>query len=100
MTWYIGICGITAIGLLYRLSDMVKCVYYMSFGFNGCFVTNTTLMGGYYKTNIISGVGHPMSDFVVSLVLGMVAYNIRGTGVVLQVSRDSANPVENEKYFG
>jgi hypothetical protein len=96
MIWYIGICGITAIGLLYRLSDMVKCVYYMSLGFNGCFVTNTTLMGSHYKMNIISSVSHPRSDSVVSLVLGMVAYNIRGTGIVLQVPRDSANPVENE----
>jgi hypothetical protein len=35
--------------------------------------------------NIISGVGHPRSDLVVSLVLCMVACNIWGTGIVLQV---------------
>jgi hypothetical protein len=43
------------------------------FGSNG-FVTKmpSFLIDGYYRTDIISGVGHPMSDLVVSLVLCMV----------------------------
>jgi hypothetical protein len=52
-------------------------------------------MGGHYRTNIISNVGHPRSDSVVPLVLCMVVYNIWGIGVVLQVHRNSANPAEN-----
>ena len=55
---------------------MVKCVCYMGFGFNDCFVTSATLMDGHYKTDIISGVGHPRLDSVVPLVLCTVAYNI------------------------
>ena len=58
------------------------------------FVTSATLMGGHYRTYITSGVGHPRSNSIVLLVLCMVAYNIWDTGVVLQVPRGSANPVE------
>jgi hypothetical protein len=36
-------------------------------------------------------MGHPRSGSVVPLVLCMVAYNIRGIAVVLQIPRDSAN---------
>ena len=46
---------------------------------NGCFVTSTILMGGHYKTYIISSVSHPRSDSVVLLVLWIVTYNIWGT---------------------
>jgi hypothetical protein len=60
------------------------------------FVTGATLMGGHYRTVIISNVDHPRSDSVVSLVLCTVACNNWGTGIVLQVPRDSANPAENE----
>jgi hypothetical protein len=67
----------------------------MGLGSNGCLVTSTVLMGAHCKTDIISGVGHPRWDLVVPLVLCAVAYNIRSTGVVLQVPRDSANPTEN-----
>jgi hypothetical protein len=52
-------------------------------------------MVGHYRTYITSGVGHPMSDLVVPLVLWMVAYNSRGTDIVLQVSRDSDNLAKN-----
>jgi hypothetical protein len=52
-------------------------------------------MGGHYKMDIISGVGHLRSDSVVSLVLCMVACNGCGTSIVLQVPQDSANPTEN-----
>jgi hypothetical protein len=54
------------------------------------------LAGSHYRTNIISGVGHPRSDTVVPLVLCMVVYNIRGIDVVLQVPWDSTNPTRNE----
>jgi hypothetical protein len=47
-------------------------VYYMSFRFNGYFVTGATLMGGRYRTYIISGVGHIRLDSIVLLVLWMV----------------------------
>jgi hypothetical protein len=52
-------------------------------------------MGGHCRTDIISSVGYLRSDLVVSLVLCTIAYNTRGTGIVLQVPRDSANLVEN-----
>ena len=45
MTWYIGICSITVISLLFRLSDMVKCVCYMGLGSNDYFVIGAALMG-------------------------------------------------------
>ena len=91
MTWYIGTCGITAMGLLYKLSDMVKCVCYMGFGFNSYFVAGTALVGDHYRMDIINIMGHLRSDSVMPLVLCMVVYNIRGTVIVLQVSRDSVN---------
>jgi hypothetical protein len=53
------------------------CIRYMSLGSNDCFITDTILTDGHYKT----------------VVLCTIAYNIRGTGVVLQVPWDSANPV-------
>jgi hypothetical protein len=59
------------------------------------FVTGTALMGGHYKTDIISGVGHLRSDSVVLLMLCMVACNGWGTSIVLQVPQDNANPTEN-----
>jgi hypothetical protein len=73
MTWYIDTCGIMAIGLLYGLTFMVKCMC-VGFGSNG-FVTKTQpfLMDGHYRTNNISSVGHPRSDSVVPLVLYTVA---------------------------
>ena len=83
-----------AIGLLYKLHDMVKCVCYMSFGSNGSFMIGTALMGSHYRTNIISGVGHPKSDSVVLQVLCTVVYNGQATGIVLQVPQDSNNPAE------
>ena len=51
---------------------------------------------GHYRTNIISSVGNPNSNFVVSLVLCTVACNDWGTGIVLHIPRDNANPAENE----
>jgi hypothetical protein len=71
------------------------CVHYIGFGSNGCFMANTALTSGHHRMNIISGMGHPGSDSVMLLVLCIVAYNIRGTDVVLQVLRDSANPARN-----
>ena len=74
---------------------MVKCVcVYMGLKSNGCFVTNAWV--GHYTTYIISSVGHPRSNSVRLLVLWMVAYNDQGTNILLQVTWDGANPVENE----
>jgi hypothetical protein len=52
---------------------MVKCVY-VGFGSNG-FLTKAQPfpMNGHYRTNIISGVGHPRSNLVVPLVLCTIA---------------------------
>jgi hypothetical protein len=57
-------------------------------------MAGAALMDGHYRTDIISGVGHLRSDSVVPLVLCMVACNGWGTGIVLQVLRDSTNPAE------
>ena len=73
---------------------MVKCVCYISLESNGCFVTGAALMGGHYRTYVISGVGHPRLDSVMPLVLWMVAYNIQSIDVVLQVTQDSVNPTK------
>ena len=77
--------------LTIHISFMVKCVCYVEFGSNGCFIAGAALMGGDYRMDIISGVIHPRSNSVVSLVSCMVEYNIRGTSIVLQVPRDSTN---------
>jgi hypothetical protein len=50
---------------------------------NGYFVADAVLSSDHHMTYIINGVGHLRSDLVVSLVLWIVAYNIRGTDVVL-----------------
>ena len=47
------------------------------------FVAGIALTGGHYRTDIISGVGHPRSDLVVPLMLCIVACDIWGTGIVL-----------------
>ena len=51
-------------------------------------------------TDIISDVGYQRSDFVVTLVIYTVAYNIWGIIIVLKISRDSANPAKNGYYLG
>jgi hypothetical protein len=71
------------------------CVLYRGFGSNG-FVTKVQpfLMDDHYRMDIISDVGHPTSNLVVSLVLRTVACNGWDTGIVLQVPRDNTNPIE------
>jgi hypothetical protein len=59
-------------------------------------MTGAVLMGGHYKTDIISGVGHLRSDLVMLLVLCTIACNGWGIDIVLQVLRDNTNPAENE----
>jgi hypothetical protein len=50
-------------------------------------------MDGYYKTDVISGVGHRRSDSIVLLVVHTVrCANGWDTGIVLQVPRDSVKP--------
>jgi hypothetical protein len=55
--------------LTIHVNFMVKCICYMSHRSNGYFATGAALMGGHYKTYIISRVGHPALDFVMLLVL-------------------------------
>jgi hypothetical protein len=72
MTWYIGVCGIIVMGLLYGLALWSVCVW-------GDFESNDFItkmqsfpMDGHYRTNVIRNVGYPRSDSVVPLVLRMV----------------------------
>jgi hypothetical protein len=75
MTWYTGICGILAMGLLYMLALWSNvCVLYGHW-IQWLFMADTALIGGHYKMDIISSVNHPRSDSVVTLVLCMVACN-------------------------
>jgi hypothetical protein len=71
--------------LTIQVNFMVKCVCYIGLGSNDCFMTDAALMGGHYRIDIINGVRHPMSDLDVPLVLYTLAYNIWGTGVILQI---------------
>jgi hypothetical protein len=89
MPSYTSTYGIMTMGLLNRLSNIVKCMCYMGLGSNGYFVTGAALMDSHYRTNIIRGVGHLRSNSIVSLVLCIVAYNIWGTCVVLEIPLDS-----------
>jgi hypothetical protein len=72
MIWHTNTYGIMVMDLLYRLtlwSNMCE-----DFGSNGFVIKTWPFpMDGHYRTNIISGVGHPRSDSVVSLVLYTVA---------------------------
>ena len=72
MTWYTGMCGIMAMGLLYELTLWSVCVG-EGFGSNG-FVTKMQPfpMDGHHRMDIISSVGHPRSDSIVLLVLRTV----------------------------
>jgi hypothetical protein len=76
MIWYTSTCSIIAMGLLYRLDDMVECVCYMGLGSNRCFMVGAALTDGHYRMDIISGVGYPRSCLVILLVSCMVVYNI------------------------
>jgi hypothetical protein len=65
-------CGIMNMGLLYGLALWSVCVW-EGFGSNGFVIkTQPFPMDGHYRTDVISGVGHPRSDLVVPLVLRMV----------------------------
>jgi hypothetical protein len=59
------------------------------------FVASATSKDGHYRMDIISCMGNLRLDLVVTLVLCTVACNGWGTGIVLQVSQESANPIEN-----
>jgi hypothetical protein len=91
ITWYIGMCGIMVMGLHYGQ----MCVLHGP-GIQWLFVASATLIGGHYRTNIISSVGHPRSDLIMLLVLCMVTCNGWDTGIVLQIYRDSSNPTEKK----
>jgi hypothetical protein len=62
---------------------MVKCVYYMSFGSNDCFMADTALTNSHYIMNIFSSVGYSKSDLVELLMLYTVTYNIRDIDFLL-----------------
>jgi hypothetical protein len=55
------------------------------------FVIGKALMGSHYRMDIISSMGHPRSQSIVSLVICTVVCNGWGIGIVLQVPRDSVN---------
>jgi hypothetical protein len=52
------------------------CVCYIGLGSNDCFMANVALIGGHYRTDVISGVSHTRLDSVMLLVLCMIVYNI------------------------
>jgi hypothetical protein len=53
------------------------CVLYIGLGSNGCFMTNTALMGDHYRMYVISGVGHPWS---LSCAANVVDSNVQWSG--------------------
>jgi hypothetical protein len=60
-------------GLIIRVKFMVKYVC-VGFGSNGFVIKMQSFpMDGHCKMNIISGVGHPRLDSVMSLMLYMIA---------------------------
>jgi hypothetical protein len=74
--WYVRYNGHE---LTIRVSFMVNVCVCGGFGSNG-FVTKMQQfpMDGHYRTNIISGVGHPRSDSVMPLVLRMICCAMAG----------------------
>ena len=74
MTWYTGMCAIMAMGLLYMLALWLNAFIIWALD-PMLFVASVALMGGYYRMEIISGVSHPRSDLVMSLMLFTVACN-------------------------
>ena len=80
-----------AMGLLDKLALWLVCVY-GGFGSND-FVTKMQpfLMDGHYRTNVISGVGHPRSDSVVPLVLRMVCCAMAGASTLYYRSLRTAS---------
>jgi hypothetical protein len=64
----------------------------VGFGSNG-FVTKMQplLMDGHYRTNVISGVGHPRSDSVIPLVLHTVYYAMAGAPTLYYRSIETAS---------
>jgi hypothetical protein len=59
------------------------------------FMANTALMGRSLQDICLSDMGHPRLDSIMLLVLRTVVCNGWGTGIVPQVSQESANPIEN-----
>ena len=94
MTWYTSTCGIMAMSLLYMLALLLN-VCIIEPRIQWLFMAGVAIMGGHYKTKIISSVGHPSSDSGEQLVLFTVVFNGWGIDIVLQVPRDSANLAEN-----
>jgi hypothetical protein len=79
MTWYTSTRGITATGLLYRLT-LWSCVCLCGgFGSNS-FLTKVQPfpMDGHYRMDIISSVGYPRSDSVMLLVLCTIVMQYLG----------------------
>jgi hypothetical protein len=65
---------------------MVKCVY-VGFGSDGFMIkTQPFSMDGYYRTNIISSVGHLRSDSVVPLVLCSIFCAMTGAPALYYMS--------------
>jgi hypothetical protein len=65
----------------------------MGLGSNSCFVTGTPYLNGGHNCGFDSSVGDPRSDSVGLLVYDSIFVHNQGIGVVLQVPRDSANPI-------
>jgi hypothetical protein len=81
MTWYTGMCGVMAMSLLYMLEFYGQMCELYGPWIQWLFVAGAALMGGHYRIDIISGVGHPRLDSVIPLVLYTIAYNGWGIGI-------------------
>jgi hypothetical protein len=71
MTWYIGTCGIMAMGLLYMLVLWSICVYYTGLWIHWSRDHNATIHNDLVtigRTSLV-GVGHPRLDLVMPLML-------------------------------
>ena len=79
-------------GLIIQVNFMVMCVYGALDPMVFLTKAQPSLMDGYYRMNIISGVGYPMSDLVVPLVYGSMQY-LRHW-YCTTVPRDSVNSVK------
>jgi hypothetical protein len=65
-------------GLTIRVSFMVNVCVCGGFGSNGFVTNDVTISNGYYRTDVISGVGHPRLDSIVPLMLRTVRCAMAG----------------------
>ena len=98
MTWSTGMCGSNGHGLTIHVSFMVNvCVCGLWIQW---FMTNdAAIPNGWSLQDERHQRCEPLEvglDCVASVTYGIFSYNGWGTGIVLQVPRDSVNPTKKE----